>query len=62
MPQTHTLIYDSTTGAPVWMWSVDVTEAMRLGDYSWTPIEGLEPTAEAIADALARARGVNVPL
>jgi hypothetical protein len=62
MPQNPLCVYDLATGEPTWMASVDVAEAMRLGDYSWTPVPGMEPTADAIADALAIARGVDVPL
>lgn len=62
MPQEPVLVYDLVTGVPIWMSSVDVTEAVNLGDISLIPVEGLEPTADQIADALARFRGVNVPL
>jgi hypothetical protein len=62
MPQSPTLVYDLVTGVPVWMASVDVAESVNLGDVSLIPVEGLEPTADQIADALARFRGVNVPI
>jgi hypothetical protein len=62
MPQNPVLVYELATGEPTWMSSVDVAEAMALGDYSLTPVVGLEPTTDAIADALAIARGVDVPL
>jgi len=60
MPQDPTLVYDLVTGVPIWMSSVDVKEAVMLGDVGLVPVTGLEPTAEEIASALERFRGVSV--
>lgn len=61
MPQNPMVIYDAVTGIPVWMHSIDVAEAVHLGDYTLTPVEGLEPTDAVVASALETFRGVSVP-
>src|SRR5262245_6824454 len=61
MPDDLVLVYEKATGTPLYMHSIDASEALRIGDYTLTTPEGTaKPSPEAMAAARSRTSGVNV--
>lgn len=59
MPDELVLVFEISGGTSIYMHSIDASEAVRLGDYTFESPSGKEVTAEERAAAMARARGVS---
>jgi hypothetical protein len=62
MPQELELVYEVETGKPVYMHSVDASEACGLGDYTRMKPDGKDPAPDDLARAMAAAQGRNTTL